>query len=41
MNGDGRSNHMGEEEEEEDAVDLNAEESAVGVAEEAVEEKAK
>ena len=41
MNGDGRSTNLGEEEEEADADDFKAEEAAVGVVEEAVEDEAK
>ena len=40
MGGDVRSTHMGEEEEDAEVTNLKAEESAVGVVEEAAEEEA-
>ena len=41
MGMDGRSNHLGEEEEEAEVADLNAEEAMIGVVEEAASEKEK
>ena len=41
MDGDGRSTHMGEEEDEAEADDLKSEEAVVGVVKEATEDEEK